>query len=485
MFSGQTTKKEKGIFTLITKNKSRLNINLPATASIWYVAANMISRGATFLFTPLLTRMLPPEEYGIYSLYTSYMGIFTVVTTLEISGSAAYRGLSKFDGEERHRFASSALGIQILLSASFFTLYMLFRSLVNGTTSLTTSLTVFLFIQVFFNSAQGIYFAKKRYSYDYKTVSLINILSGILSPILSLVMIRLGIGGEARVIAPLTVSAAFAVPIIYNLLIKGKRLYSGDVWKFILSISLPMLPHYLSLSVIAQSDKIIIAKMLGESAVGKYSVAYSAGFMLSLLTGGLTLGLTPWMMRKLKSRDIEAIKDALSAAASIICVLTLIFLAAVPEIFSFIAPLEYQEAAPAVYPVSISVIFSFLGTLLTNCILYYDKPRLVLRNSSLSAAISILSSLFLIGKFGYIGGAYSTLLSYFIFFLLNRFTCRKLAGKSIPETKNTVKNITLLLFFGSLLFILRFSLTARIILIFAFILIFTPEIKKCKSLISR
>lgn len=468
---------------MITENKRHSNINLPAAASLWYATANIISRGAAFIFTPLFTRMLPPDEYGLYSLYTSYMGIFTVITTLEISGSCAYRGLSKFDGEDRDRFASSALGIQILLSASFFTLYMLFRNRINGTTSLTSSLTVFLFIQVFINSAQGIYFAKKRYAYDYKTVSFINILSGILSPIFALVMIRLGAGGEARVIAPLAVSAVFAVPIISEILKKGKRLYSKDVWKFILSLSLPMLPHYLSLSVIAQSDKIIITKMLGESAVGKYSVAYSAGYMLSLLTGGLSLGLTPWMIRKLKSRDTEKIKHTLSATSSVICAFTLIFLATVPEIFGFIAPIEYREAVPSVYPVSISVIFSFLGTLLTNCILHYDRPRLVLRNSSVSAALSVLLSLFLIGRFGYIGGAYSTLISYFVLFALNCLSCRRLIGASILETKVLIKNVSILLFFGSLLFVLRFSLAARIILIFAVVIIFAPEIKNCKRLI--
>ncbi len=469
---------------MITKNKRLQKINLPAAASLWYSLSNMISRGATFIFTPLFTRILSPGEYGIYSLYTSYMGIFTVITTLEISGNAAYLGLSKFDGKERDRFLSSALGLQIFLSLFFFAVYMLFKSSVNSATSLATEITVLLIIQIFINSAEGIYFAKKRYSYDYKPVALINTASGILSPLLALLMIRLGIGGIARITAPLAVSSAFAIPIIWGILKKSKRIYSKDVWKFLFSVCLPMIPHYLSLSVIAQNDKIIIAKTLGEAAVGKYSVAYSAGYMLSLMTGGLALGFAPWIIRKLSAKETKKIKEAFSASMSAICALTLVYLTAIPEIFSILAPDEYTDALSVIYPVSASVAFVFLSSLLTSCILHFNKQFLILKNSLLSAIMSVIISITLIRNFGYIGGACSTFISYFVLFSLNLSSSKKLLGENPISRRALIKCISLLLFFSPLLFILREVLVSRIILLFAFILIFAPDIKRCKNLLS-
>lgn len=469
---------------MITKNKRLPKINLPATAALWYSAANMISRGATFIFTPLFTRVLSPGEYGIYSLYTSYMGIFTVITTLELSGNAAYIGLNKFDGQGKDKFISSALGLQFFLSASALTLYIIFKSAINRATSLTSPLTVLLFIQIFINSAEGLYFAKKRYSYDYKPVTIINIASGILSPLLALIMIRSGVGGIARITAPLIVSGAFSLHVIFEILGKGKSLYAKDVWNFLLSVCLPMLPHYLSLSVIAQNDKIIIAKMLGEASVGKYSVAYSTGYVLSLITGGLALGFTPWIIRKLKTTETKKIRDAIGASMSAICALTLVFLAAVPEIFGLLAPNEYRRAISVIYPVSASVTFAFLSSLLTSCILHFNKPRLLLKNSSASAVLSVFLSIILIRNFGYIGGACSTFLSYLIIFSLNLSTSKKLLGENPISRRALIKCISLLLFFSPLLYILRGVLASRIILLSAFVMIFAPDIKRCKNLLS-
>ena len=468
---------------MITKKKRLTKINLPATASLWYSLANIISRGANFIFTPMFTRALSPKEYGIYSLYTSYMGIFTVITTLEISGSAAYLGLSKFDGEKKDVFLSSSLGFQILLSSLSFTVYIIFADLINSATALTTTLTALLIIQIFINSAEGLYFAKRRYSYDYKSPTLINVASGILSPLLALLMIRGGAGGAARITAPLIVSASFAIPIVFELYKKGKKLYSKQAWKFLLSVCLPMLPYYLSLSVIAQNDKIIIAKMLGSAAVGKYSVAYSVGYMLSLITSGLALGLSPWIIQKLKSAETAKIKSTLSASLSAVCAITLVFLTSVPEIFGVLAPDEYKDALSVIYPVSASVAFSFLSSLFTSIILHFKKTRVLLRNALISAMLSIALSITLIGYFGYIGGACSTFISYFIIFSLNLSSSKRLLCNNIIDTGTLMKSIILLFIFTPLLYVLREVMLSRIILLSAFILIFAPDIKRCKNLV--
>ena len=469
---------------MITKKKSAVRLNIPATASLWYSLSNVISRGATFIFTSLFTRILSPAEYGMHSVYTSYIGIFTVLTTLEISGNAAYLGLSRFEGENKDRFISSAIGLQFFLTVASFTVYMLFRGPINGATTLTTEITLLLFLQVLINSVEGIYFAKKRYSYDYKPVVLINVVSGIISPLLAVILIRLGYGEISRITAPLAVGIAFILPIIFETLKRNRTLFSIDTWKFLLSVCLPMLPHYLALSVIAQNDKIIIAKTLGEAAVGKYSVAYSVGYMLSLLTGGLALGFAPWMIRKLKAGQIDKIKDSLSASIGTISALTLIFLVAVPEIFGFLAPSEYIAALPVIYPVSASVTFAFLSSLLTSAILCSNRATLLSKNTVLTAIISVVLSFIFIRKFGLIGGACSTFLSYLILFLLNLSTAKRLLGENLISVRALLKCISILLFFVPLLFILRGVILSRILLFFAFILIFAPDLKRCRTLLN-
>ena len=472
--------KNEGYFILSFTVKKK--IGEKTSSPLWSVASNFVARGVTFIFTPIFTRLLSPDEFGIYSLYVSLMGIFTVLTTLEISGSVMYRGLAKFSGEERAGYLSSALGAILVLNISSLALYIIFRNFFNDITSLNTHLTVFLFLQVFLNAALGVYFADKRYAGEHKTVALVNIGMGTLSPILALLFIYLGGEGESRIIAPLVSSAIFTVPVIFCIIKRGRRIFSREVFSFLFKITLPMLPHYLSLSLIAQVDKIIIARSFGEGAVGKYSAAYSTGFLLSLISSGLLLVLTPRTMRKQKENRNEEVKSELFAAGKIIIYATLAFLTIAPEVFYLVTAREYYEAMPVVYPIALSVVFLFLANSASNCLVHYERPFLITKNSLIAGAVCIVLSLMLIRVFGYIGGAYVTLFSYILLFALNNKTLKKISCSSL-SINYSYKFWGLLFVYSSLVYIFRFSFFARLLLLSALILVLLPEFKKYKRLL--
>ena len=412
------------------------------------------------------------------------MGIFTVLTTFEISGSVMYRGLAKFEGEKRAEYLSSALGAISALNIGSLALYIIFRNFLNDITSLDTHLTIVLFLQVFLNAALGVYFAEKRYSGEYRTVALINIGMGTLSPLLALFFIYLGGGGEARIIAPLISSALFTLPVIYSIIKKGRRIFSREVFSFLFKITLPMLPHYLSLSLIAQFDKIIIARNFGDGAVGRYSAAYSVGFLLSLLSSGILLVLAPRAMQKQKENKNDEVSAALSASGRLIAYATLAFLTLAPETFYLVVSHEYYDAMPVIYPIAISVFFLFMSSAASNCLIHYERPFLITKNSLITSAVCVFLCIFLIRRWGYIGGAYVTLFSYILLFALNSKTLKKISGGSL-SISYTYNFWGLLLVYSLLAYIFRFSLFTRLLLLSALILLLLPEFKKYKKLAVR
>jgi O-antigen/teichoic acid export membrane protein len=462
-----------------TKTKK---INLPATASLWYIASSLIARGSSFFTTPLLTRMLGAEEYGIYSLYTGVLSIFTVITTLELSGSIMYRGFAKFKSSHKE-FICSALGMQLLLSLIFSTVYIIFRSQINAITGITTPLTLILLAQIFLNSAQSLYFCDMRYSYKYKTVAGINIISGISAPLLSLFLIRLGMGGKARIAAPFIISMVFVIPIILKIIKDGKVFFSKRVWKFLLAFAIPMLPHYLSLSLIAQSDRIIIARLMGDAAVGKYSVAHALGSVITVITGGLSLGITPWIIRKLEGGSLERVRELFNTGVVLIASGSLFFLAAVPELFAFIAPTEYADALPAVYPITLSVTPAFISGLLTSCLMHFEKPGAITKNSVAAAFTSIVLCLFLTERLGYIGSGFALLISQSVLFILNYATFKKLSGSPIGNSKKLLLCFLMLYIFSPLLYLFRTSPLSRILITAAMLMLCLPDILQCKRLL--
>ncbi len=449
-------------------------------ASLWYTVSNLIGRGAGFAFTPVFTRLLSPEEYGIYSLYISWLGIFTVVGTLEIPGNVMYRTLSRFEGEDK-AVVSAAIGVELMLAALLSAVYIIFRGAINAVTALSLPLTLMLILQVLLTSVQGIFFAKQRYSYSYKAVALINTGSGILTPVLAFIMIRSGLGGISRVLSPIIISLAFALPIIIHALKGDRHLFSSEKWRYLLKLALPMLPNYLALSLIAGGDKIIITHIMNEGAIGKYSAAYSVGFTVSLITGGISAALIPRLMRELADGRGRSAENRIALLSDGVTALILLFLSVAPEVFAFAAPREYYDAFSAIYPVALSTFFLFLSGVLSGALLHYEKPFKITRNSLISSAVFLLLALFLVERYGYIGGGAATLMGYILLFTLNLITFKRVSGYSLVNVKSYLQSSAFLITFAFLFYITRAVAVSRFMLALAVVMIFLPKLYKLKK----
>ena len=45
------------------------NMSLPAKASIWYMLCSVLQKGISVITTPIFTRILSTEQYGLVSIY--------------------------------------------------------------------------------------------------------------------------------------------------------------------------------------------------------------------------------------------------------------------------------------------------------------------------------------------------------------------------------------------------------------------------------
>ena len=91
--------------------------------------------------------------------------------------------------------------------------------------------------------------------------------------------------------------------------------------------------------------------------------------MMSLVTNGILLVLSPWIMKRQKASDTEQISAVLSTCAGLVCLGALFFLSVAPELFRLIVRADYYDAITAVYPITLSVVFLFLSY-----ITLYNRP---------------------------------------------------------------------------------------------------------------
>ncbi len=383
----------------------------PARAGFFYIATNILSKAIGFLATPLFTRLLTPEEYGLYPLYLGWLGILTVVLGVGISGGAIYRGLGKYEGREEE-LISGAVGILAVSHIIFFIIVLVLRGHIEALTGFSPLIFSLLVGEVFLNSAQLVIFALFRYKYSYIRVCLINLLYAILSPTLSLAVIYLTpYRAETRIISSFAVTASLMLPELLRT-VSLKRLYKGSAWRYLIRLSLPLLPHALFMALIAQSDKLIIERVLGTAELARYSVAYSVGFMLTALTNALYSALQPWLMRKLNEHDTLGTSLFIKRLLFLTAMGLSLFLFFIPEIFALAAGREFRDAELAVYPLAIAGVLQFVANILSSSIIHSERTAVLSLFSLGSFLLNLVLNLIFVPRLGYFVSALTTALSY-------------------------------------------------------------------------
>ncbi len=457
-------KKEKRSKNILDEVKRLPRVKLPAKASIWYIAASLLQRSVGVLGTPIFTRLLLPEEYGLYPLFNTYLGIISVIATLEITGGIALRGMQKFKNEEA-RFLSASVGLIATVFSIISLLYFTFRERINLLSGLSTPISAILLGQIFVNAVINLYTCREKYEYKYKIVALISMLSALIAPAISVLFAVLTrFRAEARIFGGFITALAIALPLLIVILKEGKELFSARVWGYLLRMSLPLLPHYLSVAAILRVGEIAVGRIHGTEALGRYSVAISVGLSLTMITNGLISALSPWVLRKIRSDSFSEIRDMLYIISSGLCLITLLVLSVVPETIMIITPPEYHSSLIAVYPLALSTIPMFLSSITVQGEMYYEKSAISSLASVLAAAVSTVLAFTVLPNIDYRFVSVFALLSYIVLFFLNALIFKRLSGEFPVKLGKTAFTFGLSVLTAALLAVLRASITARLII---------------------
>lgn len=436
-----------------------------------------------FVFTPIFTRILTAAEYGLYPLYTSFMGLFTVFITLELSGNIIYRGLSKFRGREGE-FMRASLGIMSFSAMIFAVVLALFGNLLSALTGLSVSLLSFLGIQIYLNGIVNLYTARQRYYYRYKSATLPNFAISVLSPFLAFVITRFfGVGAPGRIYAYLVVTAIIALPLA-AVIMKDGIVFSKEVLFFITRTAIPLVPHFIAASMSIQAGRAIVGVFRGEGELAVYSVVFSMSVVLSLISGGITSSLSPWISRKMShgGANVKSINALTQRIMQPLCIITLIFLCFSREALLVLAPIEYQVALGALFPLAVSVLLTFVSTVQTAIILCCGAPGVISSASVVTALLNLSLNLFLTPIYGYMASAFIQVFCSLLLVLLGSLYINA-AGMKVSYTGH-ITPIIVTAAIGALVFAIGASLSARILLSVALLLVLLKRLDAIRHIVS-
>lgn len=393
------------------------SITVQAKAAFWFTMCSFLQKGISFVTVPIFTRLMSTEQYGTYSMYLSWLQVFTVISTLYIYHGVTDNAMSKFDND-RDRYISSMQGLTVCITTIVMMLTFIFWHGIHDFVGLSYIMMLLMFLEIYVTPALAFWSSKQRFEYKYRRLVIITLVKSILNPCLGIAAVCLSDEKDlARVISTVTVEFIVCGAIMALQFIRGKVFYDKRYWGYSLRLAVPIVPHYLSGIILNQGDRIVISKIVGNSAVAFYGVAYSIGWIVQIFVRAINSAITPWIYERLKESDIRPIQRRSGSILLLVFLMIIGLMLISPEVVLIFGSSKYADAVYVIPPVAGSVFFVFLYGFLSFPEFYYEKTGFLMMASIAAAVVNIVLNVIFIPLYGYVAAAYTTLACYVLYSL--------------------------------------------------------------------
>ena len=438
-------------------------------AGSWYTISNFFVKGMNFLTIPIFTRILTTEDYGVVSLYNTWVAILIIIIGLSLNESIR-RG--KYDYEKEYdKFVSSITALSFFIFAIYIIIFVLFNNIITQLTGLNRFLFSLMIVQAFFAFINELTATKLRFEYKYKTISLINIVNSLMGVAFSIFLIT-NIFDQTRYLGKIvgTATPIILLGIVYSIyLIKnGRTLVNFSYWKYAITLSIPLVFHGLASVANSQFDRIIISKYIGDSATGIYSFAYNIGIIISVVAISLEQAWLPWFFQKFKEGKHEAIKKRASIYRNAFVFIYIAVLMVSTELVKFMANESYWSGLKILPWIFMAYYFQFMYAFEVNVEYALKKTVLIPIGTILSAVVNIILNLIFIPKYGYEAAAITTVVSYFLMFLFHFLMTTQVLKQNIYGLKFHMQSVLYVIIATFLFIVFKDFLILRVlVMIFA------------------
>lgn len=443
-------------------------------ATIWYAICNILQKGVIFITTPVITRLLSTDDYGVYSVFLSWRDILIIFATLNL-----YQGVfTKILVDNKHRqdeCTSSIQGLGWFFSFVFAFIYVLFREKVNSTLGQDTLSMSCLILYFFFFPAYSLWCTKQRVNYKYKKMVVVTIVLTFATPLLTiLLLLTTELRADAAIVGSVLCYGIGGVIFSILNIYKGKILYVKRDWMYAVRFNVPLIPHYLAMIVLAHSDVIMIKLYCGETKAGMYSLAYQIASVMNVLYIAINNSFVPKSFELLKSNMINILNVKTNKLLVLTGVFMLLLIMISPEFLGVMGGDNYRDAVYVIPPVSCALYLMFCYGFFNNIEFYFEKTSYLMAASSISAILNLLLNLMFIPIFGYLVAAYTTLVCYAILlvvhYLFSHKICLKQFGEDVYNWKG-ILSIILIMFLGSIISLVSYCNDfARWIMVVCFVI---------------
>ena len=392
--------------------------------SLIYGFGHVISRLITFLLLPIYTHAFSAKEYGIISLAYAFMGFALVVYKYGMD-TALMKFSVQSDHSDRKSYISSIYVLQLFTSLIFSVFLFLIRNSIAepiigiNDGSLISLIAVVVFLDNLWNHHLLILRSENK-SISFISFNLLNVIVTMSLNVIFVVKWGYGITGVfyANIIASVIVFIFSFSVILKRFSILG---INSDILKDVLKFGIPFLPAGLLTMVMELSNRYILDIMKGVESVGLFSAGYKLGVFALVLVMGFNMGWTPYFLKRIKEGDAEKdfsiITTLFLGLLGLVVFITSIWISDLIRISineNYFIGKEFWGAEKVV-PVVLFGYF-FFGTYVIQLPGIYanNMTNWVPIFRAIGAISNVSLNIIFVPKYGVIGSAWATVISFFI-----------------------------------------------------------------------
>ena len=404
-------------------------------AGVGYTIGNLLIKGLAFLSIPIFSNLLSTADYGVFNTYSAYMSLFTVVISLGLPSSIR---TAHYDfGERSKEYISCGALLIVMNLALFLALGALCRQALELYGGLRRSL-VFLAVLSSFGSALLSYY-NSHLSMEYKSreflaISFFYSFSSIALSILLICTHRGEAGYYWRALGNTLPMLLVAAYVLFRLWRRERPRVRREYARYGLRFGLPLIPHDLSRIVLSQFDRIMIAQSVGDAQAGLFSFACNLGLPIEVLTTSIDTAWCPWLFERLREGDYARIRRRAFDIAMLMSVGASALMLISPELIRLLSAPGYWESRYVAVPIVLSMYFAFLYILPAGVEYYLKKTQYIAAGTMAVAVLNVVLNALCIPRFGYVVAAYTTVVSYALYYLFHTLLSRRLFGRWVVES---------------------------------------------------
>lgn len=456
--------------------------------AIIYGLGNGLTKVLGLILLPFYTSVLTPADYGVLATVTTFITLIVSSVNIGLDGASMYYFYTINDEKARGellftKFVLRLISVVPAVILSFFSKqisFLLFNS--ENYTGLIFISCLLIPAQMLMGEQQQIY-RLHHLPWKYNLMVVLRTVTNLGLGITLVLALGFGVWG-----AQLASFTAAATVFVFSFFYFTRKIYTykfNFYWaKKMFAYGYPLIIGGLAIWVCRWSDRIFLLHYRDLTEIGLYSISDAFSSPLMIINAALQMSFLPIFWSLYNKDENKNKTTSRKAAAEIwsfflcVSVVAAIFLSVFSvDLIRFISNKNFIMGALAV-PFLCFALIAAQSQQLTRIGLFMEKKTKYMSVIALIAAlVNIGLNFYFIPKYGFVGAAFTTLISYFLSFLISYIISNRIFAVEHKTIRNFIfyfigLGIALFFPFLELVFSVHVSIFIKIISFFS--VLFVP-----------